>query len=903
MDATRWRKFTAQVEGLLITSCIAQYQQVHSPTLTSLLIFYDTNILKEIYTILTRAELNKNDFKQELKTTLLTHWQWIMHSRLSYTANPDRESTKLLWELASLLCDNPADKQAITAILMPTVTHIGELEHQAHLGTHIISDDGTTLIPISLLLNLHLGDEHLLAKSYITQVLQIETDRGWRKLSASEAFRLQYHSELSQQYCCAYDEHQAILSGQCQSLLGAVATLRNQFRQGGAHGDYNGTETNASPLAAIGYNEFINFWNKLKPDQQARARRAPNFNEFINQLPTPQTADGYCVEMAARLLDEIITNTHDRQTLIQIQPDLPAIAMPSNLEEATQHFEQLKSELRQSLSHPGSAEGHDRLNINPEHWLMLQIPITLATPARISDFMEALPPRDRPAHVHYYSTEITETLLHYNTNVFNIPNVRDNVAELYLYLPLPTFQTLLFELSNYDFYRVFSQLNVQDEIISNSTFEILADKLLAVTTDAMRMLAIYDILPTALGLRYIHHIANTSGKLKSLIRNVNTFLMIYYGLGPQARNAYFKHSKVYLSEIKINSGLFVVIIHTLAPDHKEQYFTLMTSQLVQITHNIANFQDIYFNLAPAQQTQYIYALAARKIPAFKVITASIEDCVQIHQTLFSEHQDVYLSALTHQTLAKIIHGPTDFITLYSVFSTQQRNFYFQKLLPHLIQLDINSRQYVMIINSLAPAHRTRYISLMATKLTQLTHDTISFRDIYESLGPEQQTQYIRALTANTTPVLNAITHSIIHCVQIHQTLFSEHQENYLSALTHQTLTKIIQSPDDFITLYSVFSQQQQIHYFQRLLPDLIGMIKSDCEVKKLRKTLTPAHKDQFERALQNSAQKVRAFAQHQCQQPPASTSSQHSARLWPPKDRHQQRSFLTPPMQRFANQR
>lgn len=255
-------------------------------------------------------DLTESELAERLTLILKHHWDVVRGSFLCYTSQPNSECTAVLLELAHWVCRYDHSQGLFSALLtrlMPSIqaisttrTHLDVVYYedetttqQAYpvpdfkneiqsitdiepfkqmLYTHVLSADGESLIPVSLLLELTLdAEKRPLIKPYIpsekeeevsAQAIPTHPAAPINQTPDSEFNRLIHHTPLTRHILKAQQDYEGVLSQNVGSLNNALRALGDGLFAGSSHGG-EGQTLNASEKSYAAIIEFMEYYNRL----------------------------------------------------------------------------------------------------------------------------------------------------------------------------------------------------------------------------------------------------------------------------------------------------------------------------------------------------------------------------------------------------------------------------------------------------------------------------------------------------------------------------------------------------------------------------------------------------------------------------------------------------------------
>lgn len=231
---------------------LAEYNS-HTSFKDRISLTYDRYVIDAFKAILSKEESVETTVKA-FEDFLKDNWYFFGGSTVGYTARPNNDVTLLLYSIAKQVAKYRG--VSTISILMPDIVctsisdnypDLDKVNLKTVLNSHILSDDGRSLLPIFLLIN---NEEFNPYFDYQTQA------DASACISDAEKFRLINHSLLTGKM----DEHRIFLEDK-ETLRGQLNALIEAFKHNSVHGV--GTENVAGEGAYSALMRFINFWCTL----------------------------------------------------------------------------------------------------------------------------------------------------------------------------------------------------------------------------------------------------------------------------------------------------------------------------------------------------------------------------------------------------------------------------------------------------------------------------------------------------------------------------------------------------------------------------------------------------------------------------------------------------------------
>ena len=651
------------------------------------------------------------------------------------------------------------------SILMPGV-YQGDVSHQNAsdvLKTHVLSDSGQYLYPVSLIADVNLTDE-LEALPYNPHYDETRGDAD-QQISTTSWHRLVTHSSDTEAVIHGKTNYQEI-STQNHHLLGQLTTLIHQLALNDAHGG-RGTGDDAAGFAYPALIRFKNYYEALPEDEQAKV--PPQVKEQIDLLldvafnpvssvraENPmQTCIGTRRESlyAAMqghdvLLASISTGEGTRQKLIEISRET---------------FDQAQEKLRYALEHR-TYTGKDNLGITRALLEQLDISIQIKSLADVNFVVQGM---EAQTLAEFLAQDEVQTQI-----MAQVRKLEDLVI-------------LIMETSNTKLPVV---LHALEEYVGTliRTPQDLAALLISLQVDkvdtALQTLLnkLPQIINNGRGLgAVLRHLtveqcrAAVAAMKDKLPPGVNNFLDVLKFLTPEQRTIFIEGMKDKLPEI-IKTGFdFRDVLEHLTPEQRTFVFEAMKDKLPEIIHGEVGFQNALKHLPTEQRTFFIDSIKD-KLPemirgafVFNVVLNSLtleqrmvvcevmkdklpEMIRSAHgfrwvlEVLVPEQHTIFIEGVKDK-LPRIIQDASDFRRGLELLMPEQRTIFIEGVkdkLPLIIQ-DIDS--FVRLLKSLTPEQRTVVYEGMKGKLPKMIRSAYDFSSALEHLTPELRTFFIDSM--------------------------------------------------------------------------------------------------------------------------------------------------------------
>ncbi|MDR3442229.1 MAG: hypothetical protein P4L65_04365 [Legionella sp.] len=316
---------------------------------------------------------SENDKTLALKEFLKNNWAQVKGTSLSPTAIPDAPVTALLCDIAQGVA---LEQESTLQCLMPGLSletlsdDYPSLEGQQDLvtvlKTHILSDDGLSLLPISLLSELDLlANLETHGKQYNPYFDFTQQKPESALVSASEYERLFKHSEYTKALFALRKNHESLLHDS-SNLLGQLTRLCRALELNSIQG--RGKDDNASAGAYPAIIAFNDYYQQLTEDTKKQIPpTVKNAIELLLNLSSDPTkninaTENYQTCIATRRGD-LIQEMKGHEALLE-GITVSAEKKNSLLSETKKNYEQAQHVLGDVLQAPSSYQGSDALRIN-----------------------------------------------------------------------------------------------------------------------------------------------------------------------------------------------------------------------------------------------------------------------------------------------------------------------------------------------------------------------------------------------------------------------------------------------------------------------------------------------------------------------------------------------------------
>lgn len=373
---------------------------------------YSKQTLTRLNTLLT-SDMPEQELISALTDFLKTNWDFVKFNALSYTALPEHPLTLLLCDVANVIVETNKSERAaadavadhplgIIQILMPTV-HTESIHNEypsLHpeqdevtqewqdvdikkiLKSHIISQDGLSLLPLKLLAQLDIDVSNQMINNPYYDYKKPEM---LFHLNAEEQKRLFEYSVMSKNIYDAKKLYETYLSDQ-SNILGHLRQLCANLAFNSAY-DGIGTHAQAGQGA---YTAIIAFNSYYQAIAKEKDKLPPELRVEIEKL-LALTSDAKENSQAVSNVETCIA--HRRQQLMSAmtghERELSEIALigeskKEQLQQAKAEFDSSKQALDACLASGQSGSGVDKLPLQSMLLQALGIPFTLSTPQDVA---------------------------------------------------------------------------------------------------------------------------------------------------------------------------------------------------------------------------------------------------------------------------------------------------------------------------------------------------------------------------------------------------------------------------------------------------------------------------------------------------------------------------------------
>ena len=341
--------------------------------------------------------LNTLDLNQ-LKNALAIHWSNINGNALCYTALPNDPITTLFCDIAQFLA--PQLNSTAISLLMPTVStesqfddfpDLRTIDLKTVLSTHILSENGNYLIPLSLLSKREMKADAaggypqfeiatIDVKKLMSPYYQYDLHGDQPYLINETVERLFTYCSETEVIFDAIKQHQAFMQDD-QNLLGQLMRLAHLLKQNSVNG--LGQELEAGKNGFVAITVFFDYYNQLTNTQQSKIPE--EIKSIIDKIlrygtePTRQqdgtivdrsTEIGTCIASISTSLFEAISKAGHQQVLSNIS--ISKQKKGKLLRQLEIQFQHGQIELNKKIQ-TNCCHGHDPLHVTPNVLTLLSL--------------------------------------------------------------------------------------------------------------------------------------------------------------------------------------------------------------------------------------------------------------------------------------------------------------------------------------------------------------------------------------------------------------------------------------------------------------------------------------------------------------------------------------------------
>jgi len=644
------------------------------------------NLNKLIYDI--KEISNEEIIKNRILSFLADNWNLIKGTFLSYTSLPYFKVTTLMIELAKLLSKYYVDGnnkkiKFANEILMPTVCfesidnnyphlkvmeyiqpkfEIKEIDPLEIIKTHISSKNGNMLIPIRMLLYADSNEsEKFKFKPYYDVFDEDET----AELTNDEKFRIENHSNVTQQYKEALDKYNKLLL-ESDNLLDKLEVLAKKLHLSSKDSPF-GNEEIAGELIYLSLSEFETYYNLLTPE--VKIKIPDNVNKVINSLfsiaSNKDRGIESCVKTIRTNLISIISSTDIKKKLSEIK--LGSKTKQKLIETSRKNLEDCKKYLIESLQNPINLNNcSDHLDINYKLLKKLNIQLEIDT---LDDLEEVIKIKEDNLKEFFNDAEIKKQFLkpikEFEDLCVFLVLCPDDKFELFL-----KFLNDEGVLKNLSIDNIISIIILQEKKLNrikviNSLFKLneqfksvqditrllgLIDKSHADYFEEIlghKITELYDAIKTVDDIRFfflsIHsessdkYLKKSYNKICIIIKTGYDFKSIIGALDSIGRKAFFNNLQSHLKTISRSGSDINDIMFFLNREDRITYFDLIKDNLKNITFNDGDFKKLapYLNHNHTKYLAKFFVLQYTIHPDYKKLRNNLL-CYSVNEDLLRE---------------------------------------------------------------------------------------------------------------------------------------------------------------------------------------------------------------------------------------------------------------------------
>ncbi|MCE0722040.1 hypothetical protein [Legionella resiliens] len=576
--------------------------------------------------------------RTKLKQFLATRWQNIKRTHLSYTSTPNSPMTKICCEVANYLAEQSPLRslnRAVPALmfLMPFVNcssgtynyiEVNSYEDISKLALNdivkfyiVITNEHNEdwLIPVSLLKHIEVSTSEELVEKIL-----INPFTG-KCLSQTDIERLTHHSETTEVFMKSYYRFRS-LSKKSSSLYSAIEYLIEGLQEGGEHAlIQRGVNGFAGVKAYLALEQFRNYWEKLSPEQQKKARGNRELNSALNEaLLNPNWRDS-CVESLAESLMRALAG--DKGELTSICLDKTKI--DSLLMTYKQDFDLYKKSLEDVLDKRVEYDGREILPLSSSQVME----IDENSIQNSQDVLILLKDLDLQS-IAILCSRLKKTIVASIGSLNGLANV---------FIGLNEQQIIIFTRI---MARQFPKLLNSDEFIALIDFlnEEKADAFLqGLGKRIWKFIKLND--EEFMRLRPCKRIIvwnNIHKELLAISISISTIQDIASALPPQQIGIYFNNVKSKLIELSTDLLFCIQILNILPEEHQKTYLETMWPKLVKFVANITHFMMLLSVIQGENKTEYLNKMEYRLVD----ITRDHGELEKIFWVLPKDKKEKYL---------------------------------------------------------------------------------------------------------------------------------------------------------------------------------------------------------------------------------------------------------------------
>ena len=556
--------------------------------------------------LITTLQDNPNNAYDSLETLLEEHWEQVKGKALSYTSRPTDALTLLLCDVATLLSQDPMNKENKAPIeyLMPGVS-IERLDDEANpliewslahiLKTHITSDSAKALICVASLPELiELKPEDRINPYYDYSIMGDEEAH----ISEEEMRRLIGHSTQSKDFIEAYHSYQLLCDSQ-NHLLANLNRLCKLLHIHSAYGGGLGRQENAAGGAYPAIISFFEYYDTLS--KESKALIPEGVKEELDKILNFGSDKAKNINAT----EQVETCVADRRTALKKQMEghedaLEHIGFQDEegqklIKKREKALNNQKEELITQVAKDDYKEGMDGLGFTKQLLDKLKVRITINSLQDLQHFM-ASSEREIAAFLaddeikQQVQTQLNslETLIVFlhDTSVDKIPLLIDACNNLLesskdIFALLTTFTGVQFE-------AVCSAANWSDKVKSAFDFS----QLLTGLDPPQRTLVLKSM----------------KDKLGDIIKSGSDFRSVLRHLTPEQCQEVCKAVKDKLGDIIKSGSDFKGVLKNLTLEQRTAVYEAMKDKLGDIIKSGSDFKDVLDNLTLEQRTAVYEAM-------------------------------------------------------------------------------------------------------------------------------------------------------------------------------------------------------------------------------------------------------------------------------------------------------
>lgn len=836
----------------------------NAPFKERLLVTYQKTILPTL-----KSALEEDDAPTLVKI-LQVNWEAIKHTLLSYTAQPQLPLTLLLCDIAKMLSD-VTEKPAITLLMpgiytdsiaeyAPDLTDSENVPLDVIVKTHIVSENGTYLVPVRALCELTLPEDP--TQKWFNPYFDYKDESGNIEISENDRLALIAHSKDTETLQTLKEEYSRLINK--DSLLDQLNTLMKSLQFNSKVGA--GSETHAGEGVYAAILCFGDFYNLLSEEQK-------------NQIPTGVKSEiGLLLDLSSdptkniNATLNIDTCIFNRRQALKAQIDLHQEALNAigiEEEKCTQLLTEIKvrhdeqrNMLKEMLRERRYNDGSDKKGVTNALLASFGVNITISSFSDLNDFIRCTP------------EEIHQLLL--NDALQNQIIAQFSSAEDFSLFLLDIHPTKLKILLSH----IGSQLGnklIRDywDIIACITFvqgESLRDVCLAITNSVNKTVkSIQELMPILASCnpeqqKVLMNIYES--KILNVTSHFYEFGQVYEVLSPDCRTILFNMNLRRLPKLILDSHAFNSMYEYLDIEHRALLFNVVGTKIPEIIITIDDFMGTHNILSDEHRPLFIQTIL-EKLPHLVKDLYDVANCIRllsgeslqffcnkikekvqlmtkpelVNTSVFSEHTTEQFQTLINildTKVSGIVTTYEKFNRVYRFLPPIQKTIFFNAIATYFSKIIQSSYHFNEMYYYLNDEHKLLLVEEMKERLLGIITTSKDFIEIYKNLKGNHRSVFVKSALAILPEIIKSTSDLR---VVVDQYGFTPEEDNPYSLICAEISAKfheLIENSYDFFRVMRHISLEDHISFYSKIEPRLIQMINDCRSFGEVFSLLTPA---------------------------------------------------------------